>query len=189
MTLHIDIRCGMIHMMSKVIKAPYFLDQPVHEPDSNILALNADLLSFDDTLTIHLADKDYAFMTQGLGLLLDNILVTNASQVGTMNQNGCDRMQLNILVLQQNLRSVEKDVSLARSSEFFEWFTKGPKELLKEAKETGGKDMGFDLEEVKVIVELCYSEAMGSSQREVASQARKNCSDDTLELTEAMWSV
>ena len=177
----------MIHMISRVLKAPYLLDQPANEPDPSILALNADLLSFDDNLTIHLPDKEYSFITSGLGLLLDNILVTNASQITIMNLNGCERMQLNILVLQQNLKSVESGVALTRSAMFFDFFIQGAEAIIEKAKATGGKDMGFSLEELKVLVELCYSEALQSQHRDIAAQARKALSDHLLELSESMW--
>ncbi|MCJ1476807.1 Exocyst complex component 4 [Lambiella insularis] len=187
LTLHVDIRCGMIHMISRVVKAPYSLDQPANEPDSGILALNADLLSFDDNLTVHLPNKEYNFITSGLGILLDNILVTNASQINVMNMNGCERMQLNILVLQQNLKSIESGVVLGRSAQFFENFTRGADAIIEQAKATGGKDLGFSLEELKVLVELCYSEALQSQQRDIAAQARKALSDHQLQLSESMW--
>ena len=174
-------------MMSRVLKAPYFLDQPANEPDPSILALNADLLSFDDNLTVHLPRKEYSFITSGLGLLLDNILVTNASQVTVMNLNGCERMQLNILVLQQNLKSIESELALTRSAMFYDYFIGGADAIVEKAKATGGKDMGFSLEEIKVLVELCYSEALQSQHRDIAAQARKALSDQLLQLSESMW--
>ena len=187
LTLHVDIRCGIIHMMSRVLKAPYLLNQPINEPDPSILSLNADLISFDDTLAIFMPEKEYTFITTGVGLLLDTILVTNASQISVMNRHGCDRMQLNILVLQQNLKSVEEGVDLRRSAQFFDYFTLGANAIIEKAKATGGKDLGFSFEELKVLVELCYSEALQSSQRDVAAQAKRALSDHQLQLSESMW--
>ena len=189
LTLHVDIRCGIIHMMTQTLKASYFLDQPANEPDSSVLRLNADLLSFDDTLTIHLPEKEYQFMTSGLGLLLDHQLVTNASKISVMNENGCGRMQLNILVLQQNLKSIESDATLTRSAQFFEYFTEGAGTIVSKVKEAGGKDVGFNLEELKVLIELCYSEALQSEQRDIAMQAKRALSDHQLQLSECMWNT
>ncbi|MCJ1247248.1 Exocyst complex component 4 [Trapelia coarctata] len=187
LTLHVDIRHGLIHMISRVLKAPYLLDQAVNEPDPNILALNADLLSFDDNLTVFLPDKEYSFITTGLGLLLDTLLVGNASRIPVMNLNGCQRMQLNILVLQQNLKSVENGVNMTRSAQFFDYFAQGANVIIEKAKATGGKDLGFSMEEFKVLVELCYSEALQSSQRDVAAQAKRALGDHLLQLSESMW--
>lgn len=188
-TLHIDIRYGITLMMSRVLDSHYFLDQPVNEPDSSILQLNSDLLSFDDTMHSHLPDKEYQFMTYGLGMLIDSLLVRNVSRIKSMNQNGCDRMQLNVLVLQQNLKIVEKNVVLSKSMQFFDYFQRGPKAVVARAKEAGGKDLGFTLDELKVLVELCYSEALQSTQRDVPAQAKRAMADDVLQLTEYMWST
>lgn len=177
----------MIHMLSRTLRAPYSLQQPVNEPDESIISLNADLLNFDDTLIVHLPEQEYTFITSGLGLLLDHMLITNASQISLMNQNGCDWMQLNILVLQQNLKSIEKSVALTRSAQFFDYFSQGADTVVAKAKENGGKEIGFKLEELKVLVELCYSEALKSPQRDVAAQARRTLSDHLLQLSESMW--
>jgi uncharacterized Zn finger protein len=106
-----------------------------------------------------------------------------------MNNYGCNRMLLNISVLQQNLKNLEKGVLLSRSTKFFDYFLEGPKAIVNAAKETGGEGLGFTLDEFKTLVELCYSEALQSEQREVQSQAKRNMGEDTLQLTEYMWSV
>lgn len=188
-TLHVDIRCGIIHMMSRVLGAHYVLDQSANEPDPSVLTLNADLLSFDDTLTIHLPEKEYRFITAGLGSLLDHVLVTNASHIPVMNGHGCGRMQLNILVLQQNLKSIEDKATLSRSARFYEYFSEGADAIVSRAKKTGGKGMDFNLEELKVLVELCYSEALQSQQRDVAMQAKRALNDHQLQLSESMWNT
>ena len=186
---HIDMRLNIIQTMSQVLETPYSIDQPVNEPDPSILQLNSDLLSVDDTITAHLPEREYEFMTSGLALLLDTYLVTNATKIKSMNEYGCHRMQLNILVLQQNLRSVEKDVMLSRSAEYFDYFKQGPKAIVQKAKDTGGQDLGFNLDELKVLVELCHSDSVQSQQRDVASQSRRAMGDNILQLSEYMWST
>ena len=188
-TLHVDIRCGIIHMMSRILGAHYVLDQPANEPDPSVLTLNADLLKFDDTLTIHLPEKEYRFITAGLGSLLDHVLVTNASHISAMNGHGCGRMQLNILVLQQNLKSIEDNATLSRSVRFYEYFSEGADAVVLKAKKTGGKGMDLNLEELKVLIELCYSEALQSPQRDVAMQAKRALNDHQLQLSECMWNT
>ena len=96
-------------------------------------------------------------------------------------------MQLNILVLQQNLKSIESGAALTRSAQFYDYFMQGVDVIVARAKETGGKDLGFTLEEVKVLVALCYSAALQSQQRDVAAQAKKALSDHQLQLAEYMW--
>ena len=188
LTLHMDIRYGINFMMSQVLEGPFILNQPVTEPDPSILRLNADLLAFDDTMTAHLPEKEYRFMTSGLGLLLDSFLIVNAKNVKVMNNNGCGRMQLNILVLQQNLKSVENDVVLTKSAQFFELFQEGSKAVVERAQKGKGSDLGLNETEIKVLIELCYSEALNSPQRDIAAQAKRAMQDDLLLITESMWS-
>ena len=185
-TLHTDIRCGVIHMITRVLHAHYLLDQPANDPDPSVLALNADLVSFDDKIIAYLPDEEHRFITRGLALLLDQLLVTKACQIAAMNLNGCGRMQLNILVLQQNLKTIEDDVRLARSAEYFELFHEGADAIVAFAGASGDKELEFTLEEVKVLVKLCYSEGLQSQQREVAMQAKKGLDDDEYQLTERM---
>ena len=95
-------------------------------------------------------------------------------------------MQLNILVLQQNLKAIEADAVLSRSAVYFEMFDKGAEEIVKRAR-AQGKDMGYSLEELKGLVELCYSEGLRSEGREGAVAARKGLGAKVLELSELLW--
>ena len=183
-----DIRYGINFMMGQVLEGSFVLSQPVTEPDPSILRLNGDLLAFDDTMTSHLPEKEYRFMTSGLGLLLDTFLVMNAHKIKNMNQNGCGRMQLNILVLQQNLKSVESDVMLKKSAQFFELFQEGSKAIVEKAQKKRENHLDLSEEEIKILIELCYSEALNSSQRDIAAQAKRAMQEDLLLITESMWS-
>lgn len=51
------------------------------------------------------------------------------------------------------------------------------------------EELGFSLEELKVLVELCYSEGLRSMQREVAVQAKRGMSDHLLVLSEVLWNA
>ncbi len=186
-TLHFEIRCRVIDYVAHSFRGSYRLEQPINEPESNILALNANLVSYDECITRYLREQEHSFVTVGIGHLLDQLIVTNASSLKAVNSNGCERMQLNILVLQQNLKNIEKGITLSRSTHFFQLFTEGPEAIVAKAKETGGKGLEFNYDELKVLVELCYSEALNSSRRDVAMQAKKGLSDHLLQLSEALW--
>lgn len=189
-------------MLTRSISGPYLLPYPAQDPDPTVLTLNADLLSFDDTLTSHLPEREHRFITTNLALLVDTLLVRNAANLEAMNRNGCGRMQLNILVLQQNLKAVEGDnssVALWRSARFFDFFMQGAEKVVQRARdaaasaaEEAGNDpaeLGFSLEELKVLVELSYSEGLRSAQREVAVQAKRGMSDHLFVLSEVLWNA
>ncbi|KAL8734880.1 MAG: hypothetical protein Q9166_001232 [cf. Caloplaca sp. 2 TL-2023] len=183
-TLQVDIRCGIAHMLGQLLSAPYSIPYPTNDPDPSVLSLNSDLLSFDDALSSYLPLKEHRFITAGLAELVDTLLVTNASHIESMDANGCGRMQLNILVLQQNLKAIEGDVSLSRSAHFFELFAEGADAVIARATETGAEDPDFSLEERKALLELCHSEALQSTQRETSMQARRKLTEQIRQLEE-----
>jgi len=191
LTLHLDIRCGIIHMLTRTLAAPYLLSQPAQDPDPSILALNADLLAFDDNLTTYLPSAEHAFTTTGLASLSDTYLVRCASRIPAMNAYGCARIQLNILVLQQNLKAIEPASALPRSTHFFNLFAEGADAIVARAKESldKGEGLGFDLEEMKVLVELCYSEGVRSEVREESVRAKRREGESLLGLSECMWNT
>ena len=194
LTLHLDIRLGIIHMLSRTLSAHYLLAQPAQDPDPSILSLNADLLSTVDTLSTHLPDTALKFVITGLALLIDNSLVSNASQIQHgMNEHGCGRMQLNILVLSQNLKSIEPPsgdhaIDLMRSGRYYDLFLEGADSIVSRARDRGGAGLeGFDLEELKTLVELWYKEGTESSQRDVQVKSQRDLGDRQLVLSECLW--
>jgi len=196
LTLHLEVRCQIIQSLSVALSpdnAPYLLEQVVNDPDPRILALNADLVSYDETAARFLRDKEISFVRTGLGLLVDTLLVTNAGVVKAMNANGCGRMQLNILVLQQNLKNIEKDVSLQRAARYYDLFREGPEAVVEKAKEgkegaaaKGGRE-SFNYDELKTMVELCFSEQLADPERGVSVVAKREMGEYLLQLSEYMW--
>lgn len=171
--------------------APYVLEQVVNDPDPKILSLNADLVSYDETIVRFLREKEISFIRTGLGLLIDSFLVTNAGMVKAMNSFGCGRMQLNILVLQQNLKNIEAEVGLHRAAKYFDLFGEGPDAVVKQAKDgketsEGGKEL-FSYDELKALVELCYSEQLASPERGISTVAKRGMGEHVLQLSEYMW--
>ncbi|RSL69442.1 putative exocyst complex component sec8 [Fusarium duplospermum] len=198
LTLHMEIRCRIVHSLRIALSpqvAPYLLDQEVSEPDPQILNLNSELVLFDETVVKYLRDKEIAFIRTGLGLLINCYLVSNACKASPMNAKGCGRMQLNILVLQQNLKNVEEGVDLARAANYFSLYEQGADAIVEKAKEDKEQQRGnsaqdpdnFSYDELKALVELCYSEAMANPERGIASAAQRQMTDKLLGLSEHMW--
>lgn len=190
-----EVRCRVVHSLHNALSpniAPYLLAQEVREPDPPILALNQELVSFDETIALYLRGKEIVFIRTGLGMLINNYLIGKATMASPMNQNGSGRMQLNILVLQQNLKNVEEGVDLARAANYFALFDKGPDGIVRKAVEDKGKVVGathsqnpnvFTFEELKGLLELCYSELMADSERGIASAAKKQMQDKISEMS------
>lgn len=196
-------------VLSPETTAPYLLDQEVSEPDPAIIELNEDLAAYDEITSNHLRAEEVAFMRTGLGLLVKTYLVANAGTASPMNQKGCGRMLLNVLVLQQNLKNIEPGVDLLRAADYFGMFAKGPDAIVEMAKvagkgdgqggeegEGGGvaatgraiqKKHQYSYDELKSLVELCYSEQLANPERGIATAAKRQMADRLLNLSEYMW--
>jgi exocyst complex component 4 len=204
LTLHAEVRCRIIYSlhtaMSSESAPSYLLDQEVSEPDPPILSLNSELVSYDEMIVRFLRGKEVTFVRAGLGLLVNNYLVGNAAMVAPINAKGAGRMQLNILVLQQNLKNIEAGVDLARAANFYALLDKGADAIVEKAKEdasktpaNGGHDANgldadtFTYEELKTLLELCYSEQAASQERGIENAAKRAMADKLLALSEHMW--
>ena len=227
-TLQIDIRCGIIHMLTRCIAGPnpapsrdslslaasshHTLDRVPKSASPTVLELNNDLIAFDTNTSTYLGRKERRFITSGLGRLIDRVLVADAYMIGALNRHGAERLKLDISVLQSNLKNIviegrvpdsrkrlpvppggvdpdepePEDVSLSRSARFFDWFVEGPEKVVERAKEEKGRD-GFTYDELKVLVELCFSEGLRSENREENVRAKKGLNDCMLRLSETMW--
>ncbi|KAK0720844.1 Sec8 exocyst complex component-specific domain-containing protein [Lasiosphaeris hirsuta] len=206
-TLHMEVRCRIVQSLHTALSpetAPYLLDQDVNEPDPQILALNAEMVAYDEIATRFLRAREVAFVRTGLGVLINSYLVGNAPMVGPMNARGCGRMQLNILVLQQNLKNIEEGVDLVRAANYYEMFDKGPDAIVdraredaadkaKEADQAEGErfkkegNSRFTYDELKILMELCFSEQLADPERGVAAAAKRQMADKLLNLSEHMW--
>ncbi|SPO00637.1 related to secretion protein rsec8 [Cephalotrichum gorgonifer] len=212
LTLRMEARCRLLYSLGVVLSpetAPYVLDQEVREPDPEILALNSELVSLDETTVRFLREREIGFIRTGLGLLVNRYLVGNAPTASPMNSKGCGRMRLNVLVLQQNLRNIEEGADLSRASEYFSLFDKGPDAIVEKAKEVSaaqqeegvggdgegvrgvGKGKGgvelFTFDELKNLMELCYSEQLNDPERGVTAAAKREMADKMLNLSEFLW--
>ncbi|KAK4043058.1 Sec8 exocyst complex component-specific domain-containing protein [Parachaetomium inaequale] len=206
LTLHSEVRCRILHSLHTALSpsqtAPYLLDQDVTEPDPQILSLNGEMVAFDETASHFLREREVRFVRAGLGLLINAYLIRNAGMTAPMNARGCGRMRLNVLVLQQNLKNVEvgPGAELARAKGYFELFERGPDGVVARAREDAqrerekeGSDGGnggavrFTYDELKALLELCYSEQLADPERGVAAAAKRQLADKLLALSEYMW--
>jgi exocyst complex component 4 len=204
LTLHAEVRCHTIyslHLAMSPDSAPtYLLDQEVREPDPPILSLNSELVSYDEMVVRFLRGKEVAFIRTGLGLLVNSYLIGNAAMLAPINAKGAGRMQLNILVLQQNLKNIEEGVDLARAANYYALFDRGPDAIVEKAKEDASKTPAgdgdgarttaadrFTYEELKTLIELCYSEQAANPERGIENAAKRAMADKLLSLSEHMW--
>lgn len=209
-TLHVDIRCGIIHMLTRTMSGPnpptirnsepttpspsasenwwhIIMNQPT-AASPTILELNNDLIAFDTNVSTYLGTAEHWFITSGLARFIDRVFVACTRYIGAMNENGALRLQLDVLVLQQNLKNIIIDptadsasgttdptsqevVALPRSAKFLDWFLEGAEKTLDYAQEekeafatqgdkalAAGNGEPFTYDELRVLVDLCFSE-------------------------------
>src|SRR4051812_7536874 len=121
------------------------------------------------------------FITTGLASLIDEQIIGSAPYIPVLNAAGCSLLQLNVLVLQHNLKNIEPQVQLLRSTLYFEIFTGGPKSVIAHAK-ARSKSLGFSFEQMKALLQLCYSEALKSDRRDLSVAAEKALEEHVQQL-------
>lgn len=171
------------------------IDSAVGDPDPVILTLNAQLVAFDTEVSTYIPAPSYALITSGLAALMDIYLLSLCtSKLDNMNANGCALMQLNMLVLQQNLKNIEEGAALPNIALFLDLFAAGPEAIVVRAKEHGrgfglhglAKEM-FTQEKVKKLLELTYVEKLGDERREAVVQAQRERDAQLLDISEFMY--
>lgn len=123
---------------------------------------------------------------------MDTYLLTLCtSRIERMNTHGCAHMQLNILVLQQNLKNIEEGAELPYSALFFDLFIAGPDAIVGRAKQHG-RDFGipggmFNETSVKRLLEMTYEERLTGDNRESSVSAKRQLDAQLLEISEFMY--
>ena len=134
-TLHLELRLQIVAGISKTLAGTYALGQEYRDPDPAIVNLGKGLLAMDEDLTAHLPLSQYQHITRSLSDLADTALIRLANTVTAMDAHGNARMQLNILVLQQNLKDIEKESSLIGAAQYWELFEEGPEGVAQAVRE------------------------------------------------------
>lgn len=130
-TLRAETRCHVLYHLNLCMSGSSFNiptlttsssngSGPPADPDINLLNLNTDLVAFDEDVSVLLREREKKYLLQGLGSFMTDILVKQAKKIRVFNRGGVEKMLLNILVLQQNLKNVEgKGVSLDRARKYY----------------------------------------------------------------------
>jgi exocyst complex component 4 len=144
-----------MHYLDKATRdGVYQLAEDVAEPDPSVVDLNSDLAECDDCAAQTLAAPERRYIFEGLSLLMDQLLISNARHIRLANQHGLSKMMRNILALQQNLKNIGDtplEVDFDRSRKFWEVFGKGPKAMLDMIRSGA---ISYDFEDYKSLLNL-----------------------------------
>ncbi|KAI1531278.1 Sec8-exocyst domain containing protein [Pyrenophora tritici-repentis] len=186
-TMHLSIRATILYSLNASTQPSIYIDTLLSDPDPAILALNSTLVSFDTAVSTYIPVTSYSHITRGLAVLMDTYLFSLCtSKIERMNTNGCALMQLNILVLQQNLKNIEDGATLPYAALFFDLFTAGPDAIIARAKQYG-RSFGvpgdrFGEAEVKKLLQMTYEERVNGDNREASVQAKRALDAQLLEI-------
>lgn len=243
-TLHADIRLLTIQQLTLALSAgSYHLDASTADASPQIKSLAASYVSLRRTYIQNLPAGPRAFVSGRLGPLVTAVLVGRAKLIPVMNRAGAERMALNLLVLQQNLKNssvhsllvaaararsaqhhlllqdgnassvsdpkavqrgaaaaaaaADLGADLSRASSYYALFGEGgakaAEALIGDCRVVAER-LGVGYEELKAMVELCYSEGVGGMDRkrggrEGSLMARRGLGEALLRLSEEMWNA
>lgn len=178
-TLHLDLRLLVLHGIYTALDTTYALSQPYNDPDPAVLQLASSLAGYDAVLQACLLPQQRSFLTAQVHQLANRALTALVGCVAAMDEFGCARMQLNVLVLQQSLKTAvlvpmetlvqqqkqgpggnaasstsDGDVDLAYAGRFYALAEEGPAAIIRE-----GPRGGYAKEDLKALIRLCWTES------------------------------
>lgn len=180
-TVRVDIRCRVWHHLDLALRSGnYYIDQEASEPDPHIVDLNADLVKCDDYTSSTLPPKERKFVFEGVGQLMQSLLISNARHICAMNQNGVKKMFRNILALQQNIKIISEglQVDFDRAKRYYALLTKSPTELLDAIR----VKQEFSFDEYKTILDLLCGVDPTQGESAAAHATDRNYSMYVIEL-------
>ncbi|KAI9057726.1 hypothetical protein FKP32DRAFT_1607095 [Trametes sanguinea] len=153
-TIRIDIRCRVIHHLDLALRhGIYRIEREAAEPDPHVVDLNTELGNCDASLTSTLPELQRKFVFEGMGHLMQHLLISNARFIQSANAFGIKKMMRNMLALQQNIKTITDDSSSAdfdRAKRYYSLFLLSPTDML----ETVRQKQEFTFEEYKAILDL-----------------------------------
>lgn len=160
--LRYDIRLKALYHIGKSYSENFVLETEPADSDQYIGQYNREIYAIGTKITERLtpAENDCVFV--GLPIFLTRAFLQGSEIIQVANQNGIKRILLNIITIQQMLRSVMKEVDqvdFSRASRYFEYFTSSEHELIQRIAES--KD-AYTKEELLNLLRLIHSQKLNS---------------------------
>lgn len=138
-TIRTDIRCRTIHYLHLSLqRSNYEVEKEPVEPDPHIVELNIEIGKCDDAAVASLPEQERLFAFEGLGALMEQVLISGSRHIRFMNENGVKKILRNVISLQQNLKTLtagQGNTGLERAKMFYGMFSTTPADMLKSIKE------------------------------------------------------
>lgn len=182
--LRCDMRIRTLYYVDRTMnEGDYLLDNETDERDVFIGHLDSDCVKCDEHMGEYLLQSDKDFVLTGLARMINELMIYDADSLEVINANGVQKMQCNILVLQQMLKSIVSDpkqVDFTRAIKFYELAGWSPVSLIDTIK-NGGVNLSY--EEDRLVLRLANSETIHkheSAGRRDAASVNKNILNEQL---------
>ncbi|KAI0652072.1 Sec8 exocyst complex component-specific domain-containing protein [Trametes meyenii] len=153
-TIRIDVRCRVIHHLDLALRhGIYRIEREAAEPDPHIIDLNTELGNSEASLTSTLPEVQRKFVFEGMGHLMQHLLISNARYILSANDLGIKKMMRNMLALQQNIKTITDDnhsTEFDRAKRYYSLFLLPPPDML----DTVRQKQEFTFDEYKAILDL-----------------------------------
>ncbi|KAL5639427.1 hypothetical protein ACGC1H_006810 [Rhizoctonia solani] len=153
-TIRIDVRCRVMHYLHTGIQSEnYRIDQECREPDPFVQDLNANLVACDDAINGVLPEIERRFIFDGIGGLVEHLLVSNSRLIRFANDYGIQKMLRNLSALRQNLKTITglpEDSELSQAQAYYNLFDLGPTAMLERIR----NNQVFGFEEYRSMLNL-----------------------------------
>ncbi|PVH17411.1 uncharacterized protein CXQ87_000296 [Candidozyma duobushaemuli] len=160
--LRYDLRLKALYYIGKSYRENFVLGTEPADSDQFIGQYNREVYSIGTKISERLSSAETDCVFVGLPNFLTRSFLQGSEMIQVANKNGIKKILLNIITIQQMLRSVMKEVDhvdFSRASRYFELFTASEHVLLQKVSES--KD-AYTREEVLNLLRLIYSEKLQS---------------------------
>ncbi|VDB99571.1 unnamed protein product [Peniophora sp. CBMAI 1063] len=152
--MRMDVRARIIYYLDLAFRhGNYCPDREVGEPDPHIIDLNLELAELDDIVASTVPGTEQHFIFDGVGLLMDELLVSTARNIRKVNANGVKKIFRNMLALQQCIKTIvndPRDTEFERAKQYWALFTLNPADMLDKVRQK----QVFSFDEYKVMLDL-----------------------------------
>lgn len=172
--LRYDVRLKALYYIGKSYQDNFVLPTEPADADQFVTLFNKELYYIGTKIHDILSIEENACVFSGLASFINKAFLQGSENIRIANGNGIKRILLNILTLQQMLRSVlrqQSSVDLSKASKYFEMFTVSEHQFMQKVAENRE---GFTKTEILNLLRLVYSEKLTSSNASSFNRTKYN---------------
>ncbi|TIA91919.1 hypothetical protein E3P99_00854 [Wallemia hederae] len=187
-TMRLEVRVIVVYYFDAGLRSEYD-GSDSDRPDDYILETNRQMIKIDDVASKTLTDEEKRFLFDGVGMLMDKMLMSSTRSIPYVNRNGGARMIRNIRSLQQNLKTIitwPVGIEFGASRRFWELYMTPPSQWLTEIRDKGRAEFSFDEYESLLKLQCGVLNGEGVTTTSEDDKSRRAYNDYHIELYQLM---